>query len=286
MSANMAAPGESAYAGGAPPAGEEAVARAAERLSAAHTSGTPCEPVRDLIGTDTDAAYAVQDRLTRARLAGGARITGRKIGITNPAVQAQFGIETPDFGTLFADMAVPDGAEIPFGAVCQPRAEAEVALVLESDLTHERHTVADLIRATAFVLPAIEIVGSRVRDWDITLTDTVADNASAGAYVLGTRPVALGDLDLRLAGMVMERRGEQVSSGAGAACLGHPLNAALWLADTLARLGSPLRAGDTVLTGSLGPVVPVRPGDVLEARVDGLGDVRAAFAPDPSEGDK
>ncbi|MDJ1130994.1 2-keto-4-pentenoate hydratase [Streptomyces iconiensis] len=264
----------------------EAVSGAAERLSAAYASGTPCEPVRDLLGTDVAAAYAVQDRLTTARLADGARITGRKIGITNPAVQAQFGIDTPDFGTLFADMAVPDGAEIPFGSVCQPRAEAEVALVLDADLTHERHTVADLIRATAFILPAIEIVGSRVRDWDITLTDTVADNASAGSYVLGNRPVPLGDVDLRLAGMVMERRGEQVSSGAGAACLGHPLHAALWLADTLVRLGHPLRAGDTVLTGALGPVVPVKPGDVLEARVDGLGDVRVAFAPEPSEGDK
>nr|WP_275407027.1 fumarylacetoacetate hydrolase family protein [Actinomadura bangladeshensis] len=178
---------------------------------------------------------------------------------------------------LFADMAVPDGEEIPAGAVLQPRAEAEVALVLEHDLTHERHTVADVIRATAFALPAIEVVGSRVRDWDITLADTVADNASSGMYALGNRPVLLKDVDLRLCGMVMERRGEQVSTGNGAACLGHPLNAALWLADTLVRVGRPLRAGDTVLTGALGPVVPAAPGEVFEARIDGLGDVRVAF---------
>ncbi|TDD96092.1 2-keto-4-pentenoate hydratase [Actinomadura rubrisoli] len=258
-----------------------AISAAAERLLGAHASGVPCAPVRDLIGT-ADEAYAVQAVLTGRWLADGRRLSGRKIGLTSRAVQDQLGVDSPDFGMLFADMAVPDGAEIPAGAVLQPRAEAEVALVLEDDLVHERHTVADLIRATAFALPAIEVVGSRVRDWDITLADTVADNASSGMYVLGTRPVPLKDVDLRLCGMVLERRGEQLSTGTGAACLGHPLNAALWLADTLARVGRPLRAGDTVLTGALGPVVPAAPGDVFEARIEGLGDVRAAFAKDES----
>ncbi|MDL4777323.1 MULTISPECIES: 2-keto-4-pentenoate hydratase [Thermomonosporaceae] len=254
-----------------------AIGAAADRILGAYASGVPCPPVRDLIGT-ADAAYAVQERLTGHWLGEGRRLTGRKIGLTSRAVQAQLGVGSPDFGMLFADMAVPDGAEIPAGAVLQPRAEAEVALVLDRDLTHERHTAADLIRATAFALPAVEVVGSRVRDWDITLADTVADNASSGMYVLGNRPTALGDVDLRGCGMVLERRGEQVSTGTGAACLGHPLNAALWLADTLVRVGRPLRAGDTVLTGALGPVVPVVPGDVLEARIGGLGDVRVAFA--------
>ncbi|OLT32928.1 2-keto-4-pentenoate hydratase [Actinomadura sp. CNU-125] len=249
---------------------------AAERLAAARASGTPCAPVRDLVTTPEDA-YAVQERLTGRRLAEGHRLVGRKIGLTSRAVQEQLGVGTPDFGMLFADMAVPDGEEIPAGAVLQPRAEAEVALVLAADLPHERHTVADVIRATAFALPAIEVVGSRVRDWDITLPDTIADNASSGMYVLGNRPVALADVDLRLCGAVLERRGEQLSTGTGAACLGHPLNAALWLADTMVRAGRPLRAGDTVLTGALGPVVPAAPGDVFEARIDGLGDVRVAF---------
>ncbi|WP_240197275.1 2-keto-4-pentenoate hydratase [Nonomuraea lactucae] len=255
---------------------------AAARLLEAYVSGRPCEPVRDLID-GVESAYAVQSLLTERWLAEGRRLTGRKVGLTSKAVQRQLGVDAPDFGMLFADMAVPDGEEIPAGTVMQPRAEAEVALVLDRDLTHERHTVADVIRATAFALPAIEVVGSRVRDWDITLPDTVADNASAGVYVLGNRPARLGDVDLRMAGMVIERRGEQVSTGIGAACLGHPLHAAMWLADTLARLGRPLRAGDTVLTGALGPVVPIKPGDVLEARIDGLGDVRAAFAPEASE---
>ncbi len=265
---------------------DPAVRNAAERLDRAWRSGVPCAPVRDLLPAgDLDAAYAVQSLLTGRRLAEGRRITGWKVGLTSPAVQRQLGVDTPDFGALFDDTAVPDGAELPWGAVLQPKAEAEVALVLEHDLPHERHTVADVIRATAFALPAVEVVGSRIRDWDITAVDTVADNASSGAYVLGTRPVPLRDLDLRTAGMVLERRGEPVSTGAGVACLGHPLHAAVWLADTLVRLGTPLRAGDTVLTGALGPMAAVAPGDVLEARIDGLGSVRAAFGRAAAEGD-
>ncbi|WP_371621613.1 fumarylacetoacetate hydrolase family protein [Streptomyces sp. NBC_01116] len=261
------------------------VADAAERLHEAHRTGVPCAPVRDLLPPgDLEAAYAVQSLLTERRLALGRRVTGWKIGLTSTAVQRQLGVETPDFGALLDDTAVPDGAEVPWGSVLQPRAEAEVALVLESDLVHERHTVADVIRATAFVLPAIEVVGSRIRDWDISAVDTVADNASSGAYVLGTRPVLLRDLDLRSAGMVLERRGEPVSTGVGVACLGNPLHAAVWLADTLVRLGSPLRAGDTVLTGALGPMAAVEPGDVFEARIDGLGSVRAAFGRTDAEG--
>ncbi|MFJ9113753.1 2-keto-4-pentenoate hydratase [Streptomyces sp. NPDC102283] len=261
------------------------VTGAAERLDEARRTGVPCAPVRDLLPPgDLEAAYAVQSLLTEGRLARGRRITGWKIGLTSTAVQRQLGVETPDFGALLDDTAVPDGAEIPWGSVLQPRAEAEVALVLESDLVHERHTVADVIRATAFVLPAIEVVGSRIRDWDISAVDTIADNASSGAYVLGTRPVLLRELDLRSAGMVLERRGEPVSTGVGVACLGNPLHAAVWLADTLVRLGSPLRAGDTVLTGALGPMAAVEPGDVFEARIDGLGSVRAAFGRVDTEG--
>lgn len=264
----------------------EAVARAADRIDEARRTGIPCDPVRDLLPSgDLDAAYAVQAVLTERRLSEGRRVTGWKIGLTSAAVRAQLGVDTPDFGPLMDDTAVSDCAEIAWGSVLQPKAEAEVALVLEHDLVHERHTVAEVIRATAFALPAIEVVGSRIRDWDISAVDTIADNASSGAYVLGTRPVPLRELDLRTAGMVLERRGEPVSTGAGVACLGNPLHAAVWLADTLVRLGRPLRAGDTVLTGALGPMTTVEPGDVLEARIDGLGSVRAAFGRPAQEGD-
>lgn len=250
----------------------------ADLLDAAARSGQAIDPVRSRLPEgDLDAAYEVQQINTRRAIQEGRRLTGRKIGLTSVAVQRQLGVDQPDFGMLFADMAVADGAEIAWDRLMQPKCEAEVALVLEHDLTGEHLTPVDVLNAAAYALPAIEIVGSRIRDWDIRITDTIADNASSGLYVLGQRPVLLDALDLRLAGMVMERNGEPVSFGVGAACLGHPLNAALWLARTMAAAGQPLRAGDVVLTGALGPMAPVQPGDVFEARIQGLGSVRAVF---------
>ncbi len=250
----------------------------AEMLWQSHETGTPCVPVRELLAAGgNDAAYAVQNLNTERWISQGRRPVGCKIGLTSVSVQKQLGVDQPDFGILFADMAYGDNEEVPWRRLMQPKVEAEVALVLDRDLPDEGLTPADLLRATAYALPAIEIVGSRIADWNIRFIDTVADNASSGLYVLGHTPVKLDAVDLRLAGMVMERGGEPVSFGVGAACLGHPLNAALWLARTMARLGRPLKAGDTVLTGALGPMVPVRPSDVFEARIHGLGSVRAAF---------
>jgi 2-keto-4-pentenoate hydratase len=222
-------------------------------------------------------AYAVQQSITQRKLDQGARLVGRKVGLTSLAVQKQLGVDSPDFGALFDDMSVCDGEEIAWSRVIQPKAEAEIALVLEKDLKHEKHTVVDILAATGFALPAIEIVDSRIANWDIRLADTVADNASSGLFVLGTKPVGLTRLDVVGCGMVMERRGEPVSTGAGAACLGNPLNAALWLADIMVRMGTPLRAGDIVLTGALGPMVAAAPGDVFNARIEGLGELRAVF---------
>jgi 2-keto-4-pentenoate hydratase len=223
------------------------------------------------------AAYAVQQANTEYYRRQGRRLVGRKIGLTSRSVQRQIGIDSPDFGALFADMAVPDGEPVPIARVLQPKVEAEVAFVLARDLDAPPFTLADLISAVAYALPAIEIVGSRIEKWNIKLLDTVADNASSGLFVLGTEPRKLDALDLRLCGMVMERRGEPVSTGAGAACLGNPLNAALWLAHTMAERGSPLQAGDIVMSGALGPMVAVAPGDVFETRIEDLGSVRAVF---------
>jgi len=250
----------------------------ADKLHEAHRLGVPCPPVRDLL-TDgaLDLAYAVQDVNTRRRLDGGRRLVGRKIGLTSLAVQRQLGVDQPDFGMLFDDMAIPDGWEISRDQLIQPKVEAEVALVLERDLDQERITIADVIRAVAFALPAIEIVDSRIADWKIGIIDTIADNASSGLYVLGATPKKLEALDLRGAAMVMERAGEQVSIGSGAACLGDPLSAVLWLAKTMARAGRPLKEGDTVLSGALGPMATVKWNEVFEARIEGLGSVRAAF---------
>lgn len=251
---------------------------AAERLSEAQRTRKPCPPVRTLFAADDLAgAYAVQDRNVSLAVEEGRRIVGRKIGLTAKSVQRQLGVDQPDYGILFADMEVQDGETIPSGRVLQPKAEAEIALVLERDLTSEQPTIVDVLRATAYALPAIEIVGSRIAGWDISIVDTIADNASSGAFVLGTRPRLLADLDLRLCGMAMFLNGDPVSVGAGIACLGNPLIAAQWLARTMVRVGRPLLAGDIILTGALGPMVAARPGDFLEARIEGLGRVSVAF---------
>jgi len=251
----------------------------ATRLREAAVSGRAIAPVRDeLAAGGVAAAYAVQQANTEHSLSQGRRLAGRKVGLTSKAVQKQLGVDSPDFGMLFADMELYDGEEVAVGRVLQPKFEAEVAFVLLRDLTHGGITMGDLIGAIAYVLPAIEIVASRIANWNISLLDTIADNASSGLYVLGAEPRKLDTLDLRLCGMVIERRGQPLSVGAGAACLGHPLNAALWLARTMVDVGNPLKEGDVIMSGALGPMVPVAAGDVLETRINGLGSVRAVFA--------
>lgn len=271
--------------GARPDADPPTVLKAADLLAEAARSGAACPPVRHLFedGGDLGAAYAVQQVNVRRGLESGRRIVGRKIGLTSPAVQRQLGVDQPDFGALFADMAVPDGGRVPAGRLLQPKVEAEVALVLGRDLPERECTLVDVLRAVDFALPALEIVDSRVADWDISLVDTVADNASCGLYVLGGTPVPLDRVDLRTVTMTMERDGETASEGTGAACLGSPLNAAVWLASALAERGDPLRAGDLVLTGALGPMAPAAPGDTFEARISDLGSVRVRFA---TEGDQ
>lgn len=252
---------------------------AAALLRAAAASGQPIAPLRERLAVTTqEGAYAVQEINTRAWLAEGRRLVGRKIGLTSLAVQAQLGVDQPDFGMLFADMAVGDGEAVALGRLIQPKVEAEIALVIGRDLTHDRHTYADLIRATEYCLPAIEIVDSRIENWNIKFVDTVADNASSGLFVLGNRPVRLGDIDLTACAMEMQRGDEVVSRGNGRACLGSPLNAAVWLADVMVRCGRPLLAGDIVLTGALGPMVSVKPGERFDVRIDGCGTVSALFA--------
>ncbi len=252
---------------------------AARQLRVAAEQGEPCDPVRALIGDDNlGAAYAVQDLNTAAAIENGRRLVGRKIGLTAKVVQAQFNVDSPDYGMLFADMDVPEGEEIPWRGLMQPKAEAEIAFVLGADLDQEQLTSADAMNAIAYAVAAIEIVDSRIKDWQIGITDTVADNASAGLFVLGNQPRKLGEFDPRLCGMVMECRGEPISVGAGVACLGSPISSALWLAKMMAKVGRPLAAGDIILSGALGPMAPISPGDVIETRISGLGSVRAAFS--------
>ena len=252
---------------------------AALRLREAYESGNFCAPVRDSLQEQSlGDAYAIQQINTDFWIEQGRRIVGRKIGLTSAAVQKQLGVDQPDCGVLFADMARLDGQGLALSDVQQPKVEAEVAFVLGQSLTQERHTISEIISAIDYALPAIEIVSSRVRDWDITLVDTVADNASCGLFVLGATPKKLDELDLRLCGMSMFRQGEPISVGAGAACMGNPLNALIWLADTMAQIGQPLQAGEVILSGALGPMVQAHPDEVIEARISGLGSVRAMFS--------
>lgn len=243
----------------------------AERLRNAYTLG-PIAPLRDgLQPTDAEAAYAIQSINTLIWTTNGRRIVGRKIGLTAKAVQAQLGVDQPDYGVLFDDMAIENGGSLLRSKVLQPKAEAEVALILAHDLASASASIDDVIAATAYALPAIEIVDSRIADWKITFADTVADNGSSAFFVLGQTPRPLSGLDLKTCGMVLEVNGRVVSLGAGAACLGHPLNAAAWLARTVACRGDGLKAGDIVLTGALGPMVPLTVGDVVRAEIGGLG---------------
>jgi 2-keto-4-pentenoate hydratase len=255
------------------------VRRAADQLDEAARTRVPCDPIRPLIESGgLDAAYAVQALLADAAEKSGRTVVGRKIGLTSVAVQKQLGVDQPDFGFLFDDMAFGDAQEVSINRLIQPKIEAEIAFVLERDLDQERPSFGHVLNAIAYALPAIEIVDSRVRDWKISIFDTIADNASSGLFVLGGSPKKIDAFDLRLCGMSLEHRGEPVSLGCGAACLGNPLNAVVWLAQTAARTGRPLRAGDVVLSGALGPMVPVQAGEVYEARISGLGRVSAAFS--------
>jgi 2-keto-4-pentenoate hydratase len=258
---------------------QEAVVRAAQRLIEASEQRRPCAPVRDLLGdTDVTLAYAVQERVLGRRTDAGARRVGRKIGLTSSAVQRQLGVDQPDFGTLLDTMAVDEGDDVPVGPLLQPRIEAEVAFVLEADICAADPSLDEVRAAIGSARASLEIVDSRIARWDIGITDTVADNASSGLFVLGQRQVPLEDFRPAAASMQLRRDDHIVSEGTGEACLGDPLLAVQWLARTAARLGQPLRAGEVVLSGALGPMVPVTPGETYRASISGLGDVQVRFS--------
>ena len=255
----------------------DAIDSAAEQLRVAAQTGQPCAPVREILKTDSDldVAYAVQQKNTELAVEQGRRISGRKIGLTAKAVQEAFGFDQPDFGTLFVDMCFAEGVEIPAGRLLQAKAEAEVALVLDHDLDKGKHCVVDILNATAYALPSIELIDSRILDWDLTIVDTVADNASSGLYVVGSKPVALESLDMLTVPMSMTVNGSEQSTGVGSACLGNPLHAAVWLADEMCARGIPLEAGQCLMTGALGPIVAVSEGDEIHADFGPLGAISA-----------
>ncbi len=250
------------------------VEKLAARLRDAYTAYEPVPPLRgELPAGDIATAYAVQQANTEHWTGQGRRVIGRKIGLTSEAVQRQLGVDQPDFGALFDDMLLHDGEAVPYRAVLQPKVEAEVAIVLGRDLDGADLTLDDVAAAVDHLLPAIEVVGSRIAGWDISIVDTVADNASSGMFVLGGQPVDPASIELGEAAMTLAVDGVERSTGTGAACLGHPYRAALWLARRMVEEGAPLRAGDVVMTGALGPMVDLTPGSTVTASIAGLGTV-------------
>ncbi|MBS7349785.1 MAG: 2-oxopent-4-enoate hydratase [Comamonas sp.] len=222
-------------------------------------------------------AYAIQQKMLARRLAAGEKVVGKKIGVTSKAVMNMLGVFQPDFGWLTDGMVFNEGEAIEAKTLIQPKAEGEIAFVLKKTLKGPGITAADVLAATEGVMACFEIVDSRIQDWKIKIQDTVADNASCGVFVLGDRLVDVRDVDLGTCGMVLEKNGELIATGAGAAALGHPANAVAWLANTLGRLGIALEAGEVVLSGSLGIMVPVAAGDNLRVTIGGIGGCSVRF---------
>ncbi|WP_329142597.1 2-keto-4-pentenoate hydratase [Streptomyces sp. NBC_01456] len=255
-----------------------ALAEVAETLFAAYDTRVPVEPpAAKYQGLTLADAYEIQLLQIRRRLEAGARIKGHKVGLSSPAMQRQLGVDQPDYGHLLDDMFWLENAPVPASRFLQPRVEPEIAFVLKRPLAGPGVTVAEAAAAVDFVLPALELIDSRIRDWQIGIIDTIADNASSGGVVLGSSPSPLADVDLRLAGCTLHRNAELVGTGASGAVLGSPLTSLVWLANTVGARGVVLEAGHVVLPGSITASVPVAAGDTVTAAFAGLGSVTARF---------
>jgi 2-keto-4-pentenoate hydratase len=247
-----------------------AEAALAASLRTALKTGRPISPIREQVGEDLEAAYRIQSLLL-ADLERNSPRVGRKVGLTSPAVQKQLGVDQPDFGVLLENMRVAHEGALDVSTLIAPKAEAEVAFVLKADILDAARDA--VVEAIDYATAAIEIVDSRILNWDISIVDTVADNASSSAFVLGNRRLGLDEFDPVTVQMTMTVNGSEVSRGNGAACLGDPLNALVWVAETALRVGEPLRAGEIILSGALGPMAPLHPGDAVAARIGRLGTV-------------
>lgn len=258
---------------------EDARHEAALALAKAERDRQPIVPLSETYpGLEVADAYGIQRLGVTERLAGGAQIKGHKVGLTSKAMQEQFAVAEPDYGHLLSDMFVLEAATIPVTELCAPRVEVEVAFVLAETLAGPGLTVADVLRATAFVLPAIEVIDSRIVDWRITLPDTIADNASSARVVLGASPARIDALDLRLVGAVLYKNGDVAETGVSGAVLGNPASAVCWLANKLAGFDMALDAGQVIMPGSCTRAVAVGPGDHVRAEFDGLGSVSVGFS--------
>ncbi len=252
--------------------------QATKALLSAYDQRVPIDPLTEMFpALDLALAYEVQLEQVAHWRSHGRVVRGHKVGLTSRVMQRQLGVDQPDYGHLFDDMFYLESLPINTNNFISPKVEPEIALVLEHDLTGPGITAADAVHAIGYALPALEIIDSRIVDWRITLADTIADNASSGGVVLGSRPVPLNGLDLRLSGCVVHAGGQVVASGAGAAVLGSPVNALVWLANTVGSLGITLEAGTVVLPGSLTAALSVSAGTTVTATFAGIGSVTACF---------
>lgn len=248
------------------------------RLAAAKESGRGISPLTESYpDLDVEDAYRIQLETVRKELEMGKRIVGKKIGLTSLAMQKLLGVDEPDYGHLFDDMVVENGGAVAADQLLQPKVEAEIAFILKEDLKGPGVTALDVLKATKYVLPALEIVDSRIQDWKIKLADTIADNASSGMYVLGGKPARVDEVDLTLIGMLLTKNGKLVNTGVGAAALGHPATCVAWLANKLSEFDIPLKAGEVILSGALSAAVDAKKGDVFTARFAHIGEVSVHF---------
>ena len=243
-----------------------------KRLLKAKCDGIPIDPISQVIGSeDISLAYAIQNTNNHQRLALGAKIIGKKIGLTSSAVQHQLGVDQPDFGILFNDMEISNKGILSSEFLILPKVEAEIAFVLKSDLTKKVITFENVVNAIDYAVAAIEVVDSRIKDWKISITDTIADNASASHFVLGDNKHEIDQLDLINCTMKLHVNNILMSEGIGKNCMGHPLNAVVWLANKMSEMHQPLKAGEVILSGALGKFVDIQKGDVVEINISGLG---------------
>jgi len=257
----------------------ESILHYGDELHRALVTRTTVPPLREREpGISIEDAYAIQSRMVARRLEAGETVLGKKIGATSRPVQELLGVFQPDFGTLTSGMRVSEGEIIDLSGLIQPKAEAELAFVLKHDLSGPGITPMDVIRATDYVVPCFEIVDSRIEGWNIKIQDTVADNASCGLFMLGSAKADPRDVDITLAGMVLEKNGELFSTSTGAAVQGSPANAVAWLANTLGALGVTCKAGEVILSGSQSSLVAVADGDELVCTVGGIGSCRVRFS--------
>jgi 2-oxopent-4-enoate/cis-2-oxohex-4-enoate hydratase len=259
---------------------KEQIKKYGDELYNAMVTRTVVEPLTDREPNITvEDAYHISLQLMSRRVEAGERIIGKKIGVTSAVVQNMLNVHQPDFGFLTDKMVYSSGAEMPISKqLIAPKAEGEIAFILKRDLIGPGITNADVLRATECVMPCFEVVDSRVRDWKIKIQDTVADNASCGLFVLGNQAISPQKVDLVTAGMVVEKNGIIISTGAGAAALGSPVNCVTWLANTLGQFGISLKAGEVILSGSLVPLEPVQAGDFMRVDIGGIGSASVRFS--------